>query len=220
VLRLYDPTESERNFDLPDTNVLVVLDEGDPLIVGASMAVVDATCDAVPGSGRLGVDIVERWLVHRNDVSALAPLWRAGFVVDTAEISGPWSVLPGLFADAVAALEQLDGTVAASAHQSHAYVDGACLYFTFGGHNPDGDTTWREEYYRHAWDAVMEVTMANGAAISHHHGIGLQRGRFLSRALGAGGGVLADLKHALDPAGILNPGKLGLDSPFGPAPWA
>jgi alkyldihydroxyacetonephosphate synthase len=220
VLRLYDRTESDRHFDLPDTNVLVVLDEGDPAVLGGSMAVVDAVCAAAPGSQHLGTDLVARWLAHRNDVSALAPLWRAGFVVDTVEISGPWSVLPGLFAEAVGALEQLDGTVAASAHQSHAYPDGACLYFTFGGHNPDGDAAWREDYYRRAWDAVIEVTLARGAAISHHHGIGLQRGRFMPRALGAGAGVLQDLKLALDPSGILNPGKLGLSSPFGPVPWA
>ena len=62
--------------------------------------------------------------------------------------------------------------------------------------------------------------MEHGAAISHHHGIGLNRSRFLARALGSGFDVLVGLKESLDPAGILNPGKLGLPSPFGPSPWS
>ena len=41
VLRLYDPTESARSFDLADTNVLIVLDEADPALVDATLAVVD-----------------------------------------------------------------------------------------------------------------------------------------------------------------------------------
>src|SRR4029077_9546007 len=83
VLRLYDQTESERNFDLGDTNVLIVLDEGDLEIVTATMAVVDAECTAETGAEARDRALVERWLEHRNDVSALAPLWRAGIVVDT-----------------------------------------------------------------------------------------------------------------------------------------
>jgi alkyldihydroxyacetonephosphate synthase len=61
--------------------------------------------------------------------------------------------------------------------------------------------------------------MAAGAAISHHHGIGLNRARFLPDALQGGFAVLAEVKKALDPRSILNPGKLGLPSPFGSAPW-
>ncbi len=152
-------------------------------------------------------------------MSALAPLWRGGIVVDTVEVSGRWAALPGLFADVVAALEAIDGTLAASAHQSHAYGDGACLYFTFGGRGPDGDAGWRERYYRQAWDAVTDVTLAHHAVISHHHGIGLNRSRFVPRALGSGFEVLRGLKATFDPGGILNPGKFGLASPFGPAPW-
>ena len=113
----------------------------------------------------------------------------------------------------------IEGTLAASAHQSHAYSDGACLYFTFGGRGPEGDDAWRERYYRQAWDTVTNATLAHGAAISHHHGIGLNRSRFLAEALGAGFEVLARLKKTFDPVGILNPGKLGLQSPFGSSPW-
>ena len=31
--------------------------------------------------------------------------------------------------------------------------------------------------------------------------------------------VLRGLKESFDPTGILNPGKFGLPSPFGPPPW-
>ena len=218
VLRLYDRTESGRNFEQPDTNVLVVLDEADPALLGATMAVVDEECGS--GAEPLDVALVERWLGHRNDVSALAPLWRGGVVVDTAEVSGRWATLPGLFDEVVDALGNIEGTLAASAHQSHAYTDGACLYFTFGGRGPEDDAEWRERYYRQAWDTVTETTMKHGAAISHHHGIGLNRSRFIPAALGEGFSVLRAMKEALDPAGILNPSKFDLPSPFGPSPWS
>ena len=55
-----------------------------------------------------------------------------------------------------------------------------------------------------------------GGALSHHHGVGLNRSRFVAEALGPAFEVLVATKAALDPNGILNPGKLGLPSPFGP----
>jgi alkyldihydroxyacetonephosphate synthase len=226
VLRLYDETESARNFDLENTCALIVLDEADELLVEATLAIVDAAC---AGADRLDDALVERWLAHRNDVSQLAPLWRGGIVVDTAEVAGRWSVLGALAEEVPAALRDLPGTVVASVHQSHAYADGACLYFTFAGRGPDGpggpggelggDLVWQEEYYRRAWDALTAVVLRHGAAISHHHGIGLNRSRFLRDALGAGFTVLRSLKQALDPHGILNPGKLGLPSPYGEPDW-
>jgi alkyldihydroxyacetonephosphate synthase len=219
VLRLYDATESARSFDRPDTNVLVVLDEADPELLGASLAVVDDECR---GASRLDEGLVARWLEHRNDVSALAPLWRSGIVVDTAEVAARWRVLPDLYRAVLDALERVEATIVASSHQSHAYTDGACLYFTFAGRPEDdgsepGDAGAR--YYRRAWDAVTRATIDAGGAISHHHGIGLNRGRFLAEELGKGFAVLGAIKAALDPNGILNPGKLGLASPFGPVAW-
>ena len=61
--------------------------------------------------------------------------------------------------------------------------------------------------------------LAGGGALSHHHGVGLNRSRFVAEALGPAHEVLVATKAALDPRGILNPGKLGLPSGFGPAPY-
>jgi alkyldihydroxyacetonephosphate synthase len=226
VLRLYDAVESARNFEHAGRCLLVVLDEADPGLLDATLAVVDEECAACGGEPA-DAGLVARWVEHRNDVSALAPLYRAGIVVDTIEIAARWAALVPLYDAALSALSAIDGTLAASAHQSHAYPDGACLYFTFAGRVPDGDGSgdddaqdaWAERYYVAAWSAVMEVVRSHGGAISHHHGVGVNRARFMADALGGAFAVLTDLKDALDPRGILNPGKLGLPSPFGEARW-
>lgn len=208
VLRLYDAVESDRSYRTGDLNVLLVLDEGDPVTVESNMVVVDDECaDAEP----LDESLVGRWLGHRNEVSALESLIANDFVVDTMEIAAPWSALPGIYDATIEALRAVDGVRAASAHQSHAYVDGACLYFSFAGRPADGD---RNTMYERCWDAGTRAVLANGGALSHHHGVGLNRSRFVAEALGPAFDTLVALKQALDPRGILNPGKLGLPDPF------
>ena len=219
VLRLYDTEEAKRNFSVDGGHLLIALDEGDTHVVDAAMRVLSEECE-LAGARRHDAGVVAHWLARRNDVSALETVTRMGVVVDTVEISAPWSQLGALYDDAVAGLRAIEGTVAASAHESHAYVDGACLYFTFAGLGADpADDTGAETIYRTAWDAVMAATRAHDGSISHHHGIGILRGRYLPEALGEGFAVLRALKTALDPRGILNPGKLGLPSPFGEVGW-
>jgi alkyldihydroxyacetonephosphate synthase len=215
VLRLYDEREAKRNFSVEDAAVLVVLDEGDAGLIDAVMAVVADECTATGGVPD-DPELVARWLEHRNDVSALESLTRAGIVVDTIEIAARWSSLPRIYDDVLASLSAIDGTLAATAHQSHAYTDGACLYFTFAGRV---DAEKADAYYVQAWDTVTRTVLAHGGALSHHHGVGINRARFVATALGPGLAVLRAVKAALDPKGILNPGKLGLPSPFGEVPW-
>ncbi len=219
VLRLYDDIESNRNHGTEGTHDLLVLDEGDEALVEAGMKVVDEECaaDSVP----IDVGLVDHWLGKRNDVAALEALISRGYVVDTMEITGRWADLPRIYAAATEAIRGVEGTLVASAHQSHSYLDGGCLYFTFAANPGDGASLEaRTAYYRAAWDAGTSAVLANGGSLSHHHGVGLNRARFVREALGPAFDVLAATKAALDPHGILNPGKLGLPSPFGsPADW-
>lgn len=210
VLRLYDEIESDRNYHTGDAlHVVVALDEGDEPIVDGTWAVVEAEC---AGAERLDDSLVEHWLGKRNDVSQLEALISGGLVVDTMEISAPWARLDGIYAATIAAIGAIDGVLAVSAHQSHAYTDGACLYFTFGGQPPEGR---KDDFYRAVWDAGTRAVLAAGGSLSHHHGVGLNRSRYVREALGEAFDVFAATKAALDPHGILNPGKLGLPNPFG-----
>lgn len=211
VLRLYDAAEADRSYKTGDRHLVLAYDEGDPVVVTAAIQIVDEEAKAL-GAEPMDRALVQQWLSHRNDVAALEALISKGFVVDTMEITGRWIDLPRLYEETVAAISGVPGTLAASAHQSHSYVEGGCLYFTFAG-RVDADD--KDRYYRAVWDAGQGTVLAIGGSLSHHHGVGLNRSRFVREALGPAFGVLQSMKHALDPNGILNPGKLGFSSPFG-----
>jgi alkyldihydroxyacetonephosphate synthase len=214
VMRLYDAAESQRGQGGDGSEcILLVLDEGEEAIVDATITVVDRSCS---DARTADVDLVERWMHHRNDTSALQGLTRKGFVVDTMEIAGPWAALPALFDDVREAMLAVPHARAATCHLSHSYPDGACLYFTFAATPPPDEI---EPTYVALWDAGQRAVLAGGGNLSHHHGVGVNRGRFMAEALGSGHDVLGAIKSALDPNGILNPGKLGLRSPFGEVPW-
>jgi alkyldihydroxyacetonephosphate synthase len=217
ALRLYDAVEADRSWSTGDRHVLLVLDEGDPVLVDAAMAVTAQECAAAE---RLDDELVARWFAHRNDVSALEALISRGYIVDTMEITGRWSALSDIHTAACDAIAAVPGVIAASAHLSHSYSDGACLYFTFAGKPSEAPSPAEKQgFYLSCWEAGTGAVLDRGGSLSHHHGVGLNRSRFVERALGSSGlATFAAVKHALDPHGILNPGKLGLDSPFGAPP--
>jgi alkyldihydroxyacetonephosphate synthase len=216
ALRLYDQVEADRSWGTGERHVLLVLDEGDPVLVSATTQVVAEEC---ADAEVLDAGLVGRWLEHRNDVALLGALVGDGYVVDTMEVTGRWSDLGDLHARVVGAIASVPGVVVASGHVSHSYTTGACLYVTFGGRPYVASTDAKQDLYLRCWDAGTRAALDAGASLSHHHGVGLNRARFVADALGlSGAGILAKMKAVLDPNGILNPGKLGLPSPFGAPP--
>ncbi len=217
ALRLYDAAEADRSYSTGDVAVLLVFDEGDAEVVRAADAITGQECTSGEVTGTpLDDALVEKWLGHRNDVSSLEALISRGYVVDTMELTVAWSQLDALYVAVRDAIAAVPGVMAASAHLSHSYTDGACLYFTFAGKplEPTGAAT--ESLYMQCWNEGTTMALRHGGSLSHHHGIGLNRARFMSDAIGAGAmTALGAIKGALDPNGILNPGKLGLVSPFG-----
>ncbi len=61
-----------------------------------------------------------------------------------------------------------------------------------------------------AADRIHLAALDLGGTVSAEHGIGLARARYMERQWGEGLDLMRSIKRALDPQGILNPGKLGL----------
>ena len=141
--------------------------------------------------------------------------------MDTMEVAAPWAKLPAIYAAVCSSLNSVPHCRAATCHLSHSYSDGACLYFTFAATPPPDQI---DATYIALWNAAQNAALDAGSNLAYHHGVGLNRARFTRRALGAGLDVLAAMKRALDPQGILNPGKFGIPTRFsgdenGVTPW-
>ncbi len=93
-----------------------------------------------------------------------------------------------------------------SAHLSHAYADGASLYFTYIARARAGSEV---EQWRLVKRAASEAIVSCGATITHHHAVGRDHAPYMEVEVGELGlEALRAVKERLDPAGIMNPGKL------------
>lgn len=215
VLRLYDERESKRAHGGDGTQcALLVLDEGENILIDAMMKVVDNACIA-NNAQSADVALVEHWMNHRNDTSGLQALSKKGFVIDTMEVAVCWSKVNQVAETVKKSIMTVTGARSASCHISHSYIDGACIYFTFVAEPTSSTLEAIEISYEAIWNAAQNSALDAGANLSHHHGVGINRAKFIKRALGPAHDVLAAIKHALDPNDILNPGKLGFASSRG-----
>ncbi|PZA18706.1 FAD-linked oxidase C-terminal domain-containing protein, partial [Modestobacter versicolor] len=128
---------------------------------------------------------------------------------ETLETATNWSNVAAL---KTAVTEALTATLAESGtqalvlcHISHVYPPGASLYFTVvAAQRGDAAEQWRK-----AKTAASEAMVRNGATITHHHAVGADHRPWMTEEVGdLGVAVLRAVKATLDPAGILNPGKL------------
>ncbi|MBC7341938.1 MAG: FAD-binding oxidoreductase [Clostridia bacterium] len=214
VARLYDDVETARHF-YPDQTTgiskqsfLILTFEGNAKVAQAEAEVARSVGKSLGGIELPEAqDLVRRWLKERNVVKGLPELISAGLIVDTIEVAATWDRVGRLYRETLSAMAKIPGTLAVSAHSSHSYLQGTNLYITFVA-DPQGQDLSRTELYHRLWAAAMEACLGVGGTISHHHGVGLVRLPWLKRELGSAYTVLTKVKAALDPQGIMNPGKL------------
>jgi glycolate oxidase len=182
--------------------LLLIEVDGHPAQVEDEAAEVEAICKRV-GATRIQVarDAAERnkvWEARRAALSALARV-RPTTVLEDATV--PRSKIPAM----VGALERI----------------AAKYQLTIGtfGHAGDGnlhptiltDKRDHEEWQRveAAINEIFDVALALGGTLSGEHGIGIAKSKYMVKEVGLGSIRYAKrLKAALDPKGILNPGKI------------
>jgi alkyldihydroxyacetonephosphate synthase len=137
-------------------------------------------------------------------------LMAMGAMVETLETSHTWSRLEELHTavgDAIRSALAEQGTPGlVFCHLSHAYADGASLYFTFISRSRRGAEL---EQWRAVKRAASEAIVGHGGTITHHHAVGRDHRPYMEAEVGETGlEVLRAVKEQLDPAGVMSPGKL------------
>ena len=136
-----------------------------------------------------------------------------GLLVDTLETAAPWSDLDRLYNSVGSALREnlasFGGDPIVMCHVSHLYQSGASLYFTWIGRQPGVTAEEQIANWQKVKSAAGDGIVAGGGTITHHHAIGHDHAAWMESEVGSQGlALLRAAKLELDPAGIMNPGKL------------
>ncbi|MER6302773.1 FAD-binding oxidoreductase [Kitasatospora sp. NPDC001539] len=214
VIRLSDEAETMVNLAMTEQIggapavsgcLAVTVFEGDATQVAARQQLTRAALLAAGGTS-LGEEPALAWEHGRFNAPYLRDsLLNAGALCETLETAAGWSALPGL---RTAVTEALTGALPGAlvlCHISHVYPTGASLYFTVvAALGEDPLARWAVAK-RAAGDAILRA----GGTITHHHAVGADHRPWMTAEIGElGVRILRAVKAELDPAGILNPGKL------------
>ncbi len=188
---------------LPAKSLLVTMTEGTEAEAEADDVFLAEAARAAGGQD-LGEAPGRAWLAHRYNVSyKQSHLYASGAFVDTFEVATTWARVPALYE---AVRQAVAPYCLVMAHFSHAYPGGCSIYFTFAGAGATASS--KRTTYDAAWKAGLDAAFSVGAVIAHHHGVGLSRASHMDAEVGAGRVIFDALKTALDPEGIMNPGKI------------
>jgi alkyldihydroxyacetonephosphate synthase len=163
------------------------------------------------GGVALGGSPGRAWLAGRFQAPYLRDdLLSHGVMVETLETATRWSNVQRLHDTVAETIERAlagEGTPGiVMCHVSHLYETGASLYYTLIARQREGAEI---EQWRAVKRAASEAIVAGGGTITHHHAVGRDHAPWLAREIGERGvAALGALKAELDPAGIMNPGKL------------
>lgn len=215
VVRIYDKVETEKHFGKKIKKsrkkiMIVFVFEGLSRIVDLDMQITAENCEKYHGTST-GTEPVDHWFETRFAVTDSQEFCSYGYVMDTIEISCMWEKANEAYESIISSVKDVPGSMTVSGHASHFYSTGVCWYFSFSA-IPKKEQPFLEQYNM-IWDAVMKQILSLGGAVSHHHGIGVNRSSWMQKEHGYEYEVLKRVKKIMDPNNILNPGKLYIEEP-------
>lgn len=186
-----------------DCEALLLMEtDGHPVVVAEEAAGMEAICRQQGCRElRVAADDAEATRLASARRTAFSALARVAPTTILEDATVPRSELARLirFIEAVAAKYRL--RIGTFGHMGDGNLHPTCLT---DERNP-------EEMHRveRAFEEIFAETVRLGGTITGEHGIGLAKKRFLPGFAGPGPmRVMRDLRRALDPRGILNPGKM------------
>jgi alkyldihydroxyacetonephosphate synthase len=219
--RLLDPTEALIAAGVDDGSALLVLgfESADHPVDAWIERAVELCRDhggVVPDGVRTGSESSTDGAVGAWRNSFLrAPYGRDALVslaviVETFETACTWSQFADLHAGATAAVEKaltdICGGGWVTCRFTHVYPDGPAPYFSVTAPGRFGSEL---EMWAEIKAAASEALLANGGTITHHHAVGRDHRPWYDRQRpDPFAAALVAAKHALDPAGVLNPGAV------------
>ncbi|TGM06571.1 FAD-binding oxidoreductase [Leptospira jelokensis] len=158
------------------------------------------------GGFSTGESPVNKWLHQRYSSAYLRDyLMDEGIRIDTLETAVSWSNLHTLWENTRGYIKSFENT-SCMVHISHAYENGANLYFIFI--SPMSETGEESNFIKFH-KGIIDHIHENGGSLSHHHGIGRMLSPWMEKEIGKEGlRILSSLKKTFDPKGIMNPGGL------------
>ena len=180
--------------------------EGREDLVDLEVKVCHEVCKSHGGIERPGLGA--RWFSKRFDTTFLKKAYMLpNGIGDAIECAATYKHITAVHDGMLEAIKAV-GAHEVFGHGSHYYPTGGNLYIIWSAFASDERAI--ESKYWQIMDAAMKAILANGGTIGHHHGIGVNKGPWIHLDAPTAWPVVQKIKAALDPNGIMNPGKLGL----------
>jgi FAD/FMN-containing dehydrogenase len=218
VARLYDPEDGQLHFShfaAPDDCIVLFMTEGN---AGISRATAEGIREIVarhPDCQPVDSQLISDWfdeLVWGPDKVAREDerIRTTRNVNRTTEISADWSTINDIYEAVLPRIRsEMNGITLLGGHSSHSYINGTNMYFNYFYDLIDCEPQEEnDKYYLPIISIICEETLRLGGSIVHHHGIGKARAPWVRDEYGSSYPMLATLKHAFDPNGIMNMGTI------------
>lgn len=188
---------------MPETPHLMVEFHGTPAAVAEQSEMFGAIADEMGGKGF-------DWATRPEDRTALWKMRHNAYYAILASRPGARALVTDLCVPISMLAEAIDETV--------ADIEGSFLSGPIVGHVgdgnfhsalliEDGNTRELDEALRLS-DRMVDRALRMGGTVTGEHGVGMGKMKYMEREHGGAWDVMGQIKRAMDPQNILNPGKL------------
>ncbi|MET8783582.1 FAD-binding oxidoreductase [Streptomyces sp. NPDC004589] len=218
VVRLYSPEDARQHFAhfYQGKCVVVFVAEGPKGIVRATSDEIERVIAQHPHE-KVDPELIRAWFDNLNWGSDKIEAEKVSMLTDnhlgyTTEVSADWSRTVELYDNVMHRIRteypHAGDLTMLGAHSSHSYQTGTNLYFVYD-YNIDCEPREEIEKYHIPINAIIvEEALKVGGSMVHHHGIGKYRTAWTEQEHGSAYHMLAKLKEAFDPNGIMNKGTI------------